>query len=156
MPFESFLGLLKILCEMGNYKTAPFTVATKWAMARRLAQKTGAIPSAVATDVTACSAIIPIAEISRTPSASALLGALSRAGDHTHMRSARHLSMVVRNDVEMRVGYWVLIRSRGPTPMQRIALVAEMAETAFNGLDRRVRLLCSNSRDAFALRGMAE
>ena len=144
MPFEAFLGYLKLLCENSNYKTVPFTVAIKWAMARRLSQKEGHI-STVGAEVTPCSLPIPTAELYRTPPASILLRTLCASGDHSQMLSTRHLSLISRTDVEMRVGHWILVSAGS---MKRIACIQEMVEATFFG-SSRLRLWCSESCAGF-------
>lgn len=145
MPFEAFLGLLKLLCENSNYKTPPYTVAVNWAMARRLGQKNQKA-SVLSAEVTPCSQVVHKAELLREPSQSHLLCRLSRSDDHNGMVSARFVSKIVRDEVEMRVGRWLFFAAGN---MQRIAYVEEMAEASFL-VSSRLRLWCSHSRSDFS------
>ena len=61
------------------------------------------------------------------------------------MLSARHLSLISRADVEMRVGHWIMVTAGS---MQRIAFIQDMVEASFYG-SSRLRLWCSHSCAGF-------
>ena len=142
MPFEAFLGFLKAFCENSNYKTVPFTVMQKWAMSRRYMQRNRGTRDILSVDIIASSLPIPASILfASPPPASLLLSRIVQSPDHIGMLSARHLTYIARDGVEIRVGEWVLVSTQLD---HRVARVQEMAEVSFHDMTL-IRILCSDS-----------
>jgi hypothetical protein len=148
-PFEAFLLPLKHLCEASNWRTVPWTVACKWAMARAFTHATRGSTSALSIDVLPESDFLVGAALLASFAGSALMRAVRDAPDHAGMREARFLRFVSRDGVEMERGNWLLLAC-GDT--QFIACVEEMVEVVLSS-GPSIRLWCSRRT---ALEGVTE
>ena len=127
LPFEAFLQILKGFCEKGNWKTVPWTVATKWAQRRAFSFATHDSSAALQLDVESSSEIMCGDALSRALSASPLLThVLTRSTDHAQITSARHLSFISRDGVEVRIGDWLLVASGSKRVVLRVHEMAEL------------------------------
>lgn len=138
-PFEAYLLELKHLCEASNWLTVPYTVATKWSLARSLSRRLDmashdilAVETQPASDFLTSRALV---DATRT---SPLLSALVTTPDHSTMQEARYLHSVSRDQTEVRCDDWILLASKGK---QMIAHVCEMAEVRIQS-GMCIRLWC--------------
>ena len=105
-PFEMFLQRLKRWAKTGgNWKTTPFTVATKWARWRAFMRRNPELAAPASTTMISSSAVLTGAELCSARSASNLLAAVTCV-------SAQYLSRVVQNCAEIEVGNWLLLQDQ--------------------------------------------